>query len=72
MTVYIDRKFVDYVSGSLDKFSWKKDNLANCRCPLCGDCRKTRTSVEDSFMNERVPTTTSVTIVQCHFHFTPS
>ena len=49
MTVYIDRKFVDYVSGSLDKFSWKKDNLANCRCPLCGDSQKNKNKCRGFF-----------------------
>jgi hypothetical protein len=25
------------ISSSLERFKWKKDNLANCRCPFCGD-----------------------------------
>lgn len=37
MNVYVDKKFVNFLSASLDKFAWKKDNLANCRCPICGD-----------------------------------
>jgi len=49
MTVYIDKKFVEFVSSSLDKFSWKKDNLANCRCPLCGDSQKNKNKCRGFF-----------------------
>ncbi len=28
------------VSAQLERFIWKKDNLANCRCPICGDSSK--------------------------------
>lgn len=38
-TVHIDKKFVNFLSGTLEKFTWKKDNLANCRCPICGDSK---------------------------------
>jgi len=37
MSLYIDKKYVNLVSTSLEKFKWKKVNLANCRCPICGD-----------------------------------
>jgi len=37
MNLYVDKKFVNFLSGSLEKFAWKKENLANCRCPICGD-----------------------------------
>jgi hypothetical protein len=37
MTLYLDRKYISLVSSSLEKFKWKKMNLANCRCPICGD-----------------------------------
>lgn len=49
MTVYVDKKFVEFVSGSLDRFSWKKDNLANCRCPLCGDSQKNKNKCRGFF-----------------------
>ncbi len=40
MSIYIDRKFINQISSQLGKFKWKKDNLANCRCPICGDSKK--------------------------------
>lgn len=40
---YIDIEYVNLVSSRLDKFSHKKDNLYNFRCPYCGDSQKHRT-----------------------------
>ena len=40
MSIYIDKKFLNQISPLLGKFKWKKDNLANCRCPICGDSKK--------------------------------
>lgn len=37
MSLYIDKKYINLLSTSLEKFKWKKVNLANCRCPICGD-----------------------------------
>ena len=37
MSGYLDKKYINLVSTSLEKFKWKKSNLANCRCPICGD-----------------------------------
>jgi hypothetical protein len=37
MSSYLDKKYINLVSSSLEKFKWKKANLANCRCPICGD-----------------------------------
>ena len=40
MSAYIDKVFINIASEHLKKFKWKKDNLANCRCPFCGDSKK--------------------------------
>lgn len=37
------------ISSSLDKFAWKKDNLANCRCPICGDSQKNKNRARGYF-----------------------
>ena len=37
MSSYIDEQYIRSISGSLDLFSWVRGNLANCRCPFCGD-----------------------------------
>ena len=43
MSVYIDRTFLLQVSPKLQRFSRKKDDLYNFRCPLCGDSQKNKT-----------------------------
>jgi hypothetical protein len=42
MTAYLDTKFINLVSPRLDRFAWKKPNLAVCRCPVCGDSTKNK------------------------------
>ena len=49
MSSYIDRKYINLVSTYLENFSWKKDNLANCRCPICGDSQKNKTKSRGYF-----------------------
>lgn len=40
MSFLVDRKYIDMVSGSLNKFSWTSSKTASCRCPICGDSKK--------------------------------
>ena len=47
--MFVDKKFINRVSSQLDRFSWKKDNLANCRCPICGDSTKKKTKARGYF-----------------------
>ena len=42
MSSYIDKKFINMVSPVLTIFKWKKEDLANCRCPICGDSQKNK------------------------------
>jgi len=49
MSTYIDKKYINMVSCLLPKFKWKKDNLANCRCPLCGDSDKSKSKARGYF-----------------------
>jgi len=42
MSVFIDRSFLLQVSTKLQRFSKKKDDLYNFRCPLCGDSQKNK------------------------------
>jgi len=42
MSVFIDRNFLLQVSPKLQKFTKKKDDLYNFRCPLCGDSQKNK------------------------------
>lgn len=49
MSVYIDKKYINLVSSSLEKFKWKKDDLANCRCPICGDSSRSKIKARGYF-----------------------
>ena len=49
MTSYIDKKFINMASMYLDRFKWKSDSLANCRCPICGDSQKNKSKARGFF-----------------------
>ena len=53
MSIYIDKKFVNLVSGSLEKFKWKKETLATCRCFKCGDSKKNRSKTRGYFFEHK-------------------
>ena len=53
MTSFIDKKYINIFLRKVDRFKWKKNNLANCRCPICGDSKKNKTKREDSFQSRR-------------------
>jgi len=40
MSILTDKTFINRVSSSLRNFKWKKDSLAQCSCPICGDSEK--------------------------------
>jgi transcription elongation factor Elf1 len=42
MSVYIDRKFLGFVSSKLEQFKQKQTDLYNFRCPYCGDSKKNK------------------------------
>jgi len=42
MSLFIDKKYINLMSWSLQRFKWTRENLANCRCPLCGDSDKSK------------------------------
>ena len=43
MSVFVDRSFLLQVSPKLPRFTQKKEDLYNFRCPLCGDSQKNKT-----------------------------
>jgi hypothetical protein len=49
MSIYLDKKYINLISTTLEKFKWKKDNLANCRCPICGDSELSKTKARGYF-----------------------
>jgi len=40
--IYIDRKYLLFISPRLDRFKEKKTDLFNFRCPFCGDSKKSK------------------------------
>ena len=61
MPAYIDKKYINILSVQLDRFAWKKDNLANCRCSLCGDSQKKKTKTRFYFYEKD-----NKYLVKCH------
>jgi hypothetical protein len=53
VSIYIDKKYVNLVSGSLEKFKWKKDSLATCRCFKCGDSKKNKSKTRGYFFEHK-------------------
>lgn len=51
MSLYLDKKYINIVSTSLEKFKWKKVNLANCRCPFCGDSETNKNKARGYFFS---------------------
>ena len=51
MSLYLDKKYINLVSSSLEKFKWKKGNLANCRCPICGDSELNKNKARGYFFS---------------------
>ena len=52
MSAYIDKMFINIISSKLQKFAWKKENLANCRCPICGDSTKHKNKARGFFFQK--------------------
>lgn len=49
MNLMSDKKFINLASSNLRNFKWKKDNLANCSCPICGDSKKDKKKARGYF-----------------------
>jgi hypothetical protein len=53
MSIIVDKKFIGLVSPILDKFKWKKSDLANFRCPICGDSKKSKVKARAYFFSKK-------------------
>ena len=53
MSVLTDKKYINLVSPQLQKFKWKSNDLANCRCPLCGDSQKNKNKARGFFFPKK-------------------
>lgn len=52
MSAYIDKSFINRVGLTLRNFSWKKETLANCSCPICGDSDKNKSKARGYFFEK--------------------
>jgi hypothetical protein len=53
MSLFIDKKYINLLSPRLDRFAWKKQDLANFRCPLCGDSKKNKAKARGYFYQKQ-------------------
>lgn len=53
MTRHIDLKYINMLSPRLERFAWKKRNLAACRCPICGDSKKKKNKARFYFYESK-------------------
>lgn len=44
MSKHIQKKYIDLISDRLERFKWEGayQDIARCRCPLCGDSKKSK------------------------------
>lgn len=61
MTYYIDLKYINIISTSLERFSWKKQDMATCRCSICGDSKKNKLKTRFYFYQSK-----GTFYVKCH------
>ena len=61
MSNFVDVYYVNLLSGRLDKFARKKDDLYNFRCPYCGDSQKHKNKARGYFFRLK-----SDMVFKCH------
>lgn len=47
--LWLDKKYIGLISGSLEKFKWLNPKTATFRCPLCGDSQKNKNKTRGYF-----------------------
>jgi hypothetical protein len=51
---YLDVKYINMISARLSRFAWKKTNqLAACRCPVCGDSKRNKSKTRFYFYEKK-------------------
>lgn len=53
MSLFLDKQFVEQVRFSLEGFEWERDYVANFRCPLCGDSKRSSKKRRGYFYPDR-------------------
>lgn len=52
MAYYIDLKYLKMISFQLEGFSQKKEDVFNCKCPICGDSKKNKSKKRGFFFRK--------------------
>lgn len=47
--LWVDKKWISYISIRLERFKWVDRTVANFRCPLCGDSQKSKSKARGYF-----------------------
>lgn len=51
---YLDIKYINMIAARLPRFAWKKTNqLAACRCPVCGDSKRNKSKTRFYFYEKK-------------------
>lgn len=53
MSIHIDKKYINMVSPQLERFKWKSAEVANMRCPICGDSQKSKRKARGFFFPKK-------------------
>lgn len=53
MPIHIDTKYINLLSPRLQRFQWKKQTLAVCRCPICGDSERNKSKARFYFYEKK-------------------
>lgn len=53
MHAYLQKKYINLISSRLPKFKWKKNNLANFRCIICGDSKSNKNKKRGYFLEKK-------------------
>jgi hypothetical protein len=53
MPIHIDTKYINLLSPRLQRFQWKKQSLAVCRCPICGDSERSKAKARFYFYEKK-------------------
>ena len=61
MSEFVDAQYVMLLSGRLDKFTRKKTDLYNFRCPYCGDSQKHKNKARGYFFRVKADM-----VFKCH------
>jgi hypothetical protein len=61
MSYFVEMKYINLLGARLEKFKWTRNNVAVCRCPVCGDSKKNKNKTRFFFFEQK-----GKFFVKCH------